>query len=742
MGVRGEIHFLNEDAGDVFTVETPRFTIGRGIENSLCLPDPSVSRFHAEIIRLGKDFLLRDLGSTNGSYVNGVRVAEQMLNDGDLVLCGEFGPRLLFKQIEDSQEILAQKRPRWGRTENLIKSLSHKLDDLTTDEREEVSLRCVLAEAYINKGKHEDAFDMLSKYVAPVRLLSLSPEFRASVLYWVGSVYIERKQYASAIDALHRSLDYYTQVGDSTGIAGAHTSLGRALSSTGDLLAARDSLHRAMLVARRAGNARLRAEVHLLVGKLDWKEGDLEGARYNWMRAARLAEGSSDALLQARAQLQQAFVLYSEGKLKEAVPAYQAAIDQIEAVENVRFLLKAYSSLSRVLTHLGSWIATERLLEDRMRLARENSISKAEAIALTDLAELRLRQGNFIAAWNVIHEAIERHGPVVYARTQRILGRILWVRKRHLEAVEALEKGLASASKKGSLEEQILIGLELALIYLESGDTARAFEHLVAAESVTPLDPALGLMGRALYTRGRIQAEADQTAEANRCFTQSLSIHQTIGDPFRAAMCHAAIGALRARMDRPESARGHLEEAHEIFTRLGAAFELEQVEAELRSGELDLVEASMTRALSPGLTMTAPLSLSSTTTVTMISPSPHRVLVGEANDDLAALLTRGLEVENYVVERARDGREAFEQATDRKESFDLLVLDTLLEHRSGFDVCCELRKIKLEIPVILLGNRQGVEDKIEALQAGADDFIAKKDMVFEELLAKIEALLR
>jgi DNA-binding response OmpR family regulator len=121
---------------------------------------------------------------------------------------------------------------------------------------------------------------------------------------------------------------------------------------------------------------------------------------------------------------------------------------------------------------------------------------------------------------------------------------------------------------------------------------------------------------------------------------------------------------------------------------------------------------------------------------------PRRVLVAASSDELAAILTKGLEVENYVVECVPDGRAALERAAGGERSYDLLVLDALLEHCSGFDVCRELRKRQLEIPVVLLGSRQGVEDKIEALQAGADDFMSKWNMVFEELLAKMEALLR
>jgi DNA-binding response OmpR family regulator len=143
---------------------------------------------------------------------------------------------------------------------------------------------------------------------------------------------------------------------------------------------------------------------------------------------------------------------------------------------------------------------------------------------------------------------------------------------------------------------------------------------------------------------------------------------------------------------------------------------------------------------------TAPLSMAHKTITgnlpTTALPATHRILVAVANDELAAVLKRGLEVENYLVERVQDGREALERSMNKTNQYQLLLLDALLEFKSGFDICRELRKGKREIPVVLLGGRQGLEDKIEALQAGADDFLSKRGMVFEELLAKIEALLR
>jgi tetratricopeptide (TPR) repeat protein len=741
----GELRLKLEGQEQVFLLEAPTTTIGRGSRNSLALPDHSVSRYHAELIRLDKDYLLRDLGSANGSFVNGVRISEQLLNNGDVLRFGTSGLEITFKLVTAADSVGDPVHHPQNTTDSLLTVLSTKLDLLAGDEREEVNLRCVLAEANLNKGQPDKALEVLSKYTQPESLHSLPDESRAKALYWLGRSYVEGKQYGAARDTLLSVIDLYMQLADDSGIAGARTALGQALIGVGEWSVARDNLHRALFTARKTGNSRLHVEVHLQLGRLDWKEGDFDGASFNWSRAARLSEDLNDPLLEARVQLQRAFILYSEGKLKEAVPAYELVIEQIEKIGNVRFLLKAQSNLSRTLTRLGSWTATERLLEFRLRLSRENALSKSEAVALTDLAELRYLQGKLNAAWNVIQTAVKRHGKTVYARTQRILGRILSARENHKAAIEEYRRGLDVANLKGALEEQILLGVELALAYLELGEKNKANEQLKAVESDPMLDPGLSLMARALYARGLIHTAFGQAVEAHRAFTQSLSIFTSIGDPYRMALCHAAIGTLRADMGRAESARAHLEEAKEIFARIGAGSELERTERQLASVMYENVIPAMTRELPPGLSLTAPLSMAMFSTgklsQTIMEQKPHRILVAEADDVLASILEKGLEAENYAVDRVVDGRVALERAVSPKYSYDLLVLDTLLEHRSGFDVCRDLRKAQLDVPLILLGSRQGSEDKIEALQAGADDFICKKGMAFEELLAKMESIL-
>ncbi len=735
MSVRGEIRLTAEGVESVLPLNVPRFTIGRGEENSLCVRDLLVSRCHAEITEMELGFYLRDLGSRNGTYVNGARITAQMLNDGDRIRLGEAGPELLFRQPEGQA---------WDTTKDISELFPEPPDLSGVRSAEAANLRCAQVETYLRRGQHGKARDAIAKYTDPARLGALDPPIRAGVLLAVGRAYADCRQHDVALPALRQSLDLYTRAADEGGVAVTQAALGRALMGTGDLLGARDSLHRSLLAARRAGNTRACAEVHLLLGKVDWREGDFEGARYNWQRAARLSEGLDDDFLLARVQLQQAFVLYTEGKLQEAVPAYQAAIDRAKAVGNVPLQLKADSSLAVVLIRLGLWASAERLLGDRLRLAREKQLQKAEAIALTDLAETQFLQGKLSAATENIEAALRCHGGTVYARTQRVLAHILGARGKPQEAIEALRKGLAAASGRGALSEQVLAGLDLTLAHLEVGDLAAANRQLQATTAITSLEPTLSLLGLALYTRGAVHAACDQVFEANRHYTQSLSIFQSIGDPFRAGQCHAAIGALRSEMGRPESARAHLEEAERIFKKHGAALELQRARERLARPDVANANAVMTQ-FQPGLSRAAPLSMAGLTMAepeTIVPVGPPRVLVAVTDDQLAGMLARGLEAENFVVERVRDGRAALERARGRDHPFRVLVLDALLEYHSGFDVCRELRKGNPETPVVLLGGRQGVEDKIEALQAGADDFLAKQDLVFEELLAKMEALLR
>ena len=116
-----------------------------------------------------------------------------------------------------------------------------------------------------------------------------------------------------------------------------------------------------------------------------------------------------------------------------------------------------------------------------------------------------------------------------------------------------------------------------------------------------------------------------------------------------------------------------------------------------------------------------------------------RVLVVEDEDKLAAFVKRGLEPSSYSVDVAGTGEEALDLLVVAE--YDLVVLDLMLPGVSGLDVVREVRRRKIEVPVLALTARGSLEDKIEGLDAGCDDYLPKP-FAFQELLARVRALLR
>ena len=116
-----------------------------------------------------------------------------------------------------------------------------------------------------------------------------------------------------------------------------------------------------------------------------------------------------------------------------------------------------------------------------------------------------------------------------------------------------------------------------------------------------------------------------------------------------------------------------------------------------------------------------------------------RVLIVEDEALMARMLARVLREEGYAAETAGDGRSGFARAAD--ESFDLLILDWMLPDRSGLQIVRGLRAAGVGTPVLMLTARDQVEDRVEGLDAGADDYLSKP-FALPELLARVRALTR
>jgi two-component system OmpR family response regulator len=116
-----------------------------------------------------------------------------------------------------------------------------------------------------------------------------------------------------------------------------------------------------------------------------------------------------------------------------------------------------------------------------------------------------------------------------------------------------------------------------------------------------------------------------------------------------------------------------------------------------------------------------------------------RILVVEDEEKLVRLISRVLREEGYAVETAGDGRSGLSLALN--ETFDLLVLDWMLPGHSGLQIVRALRAAEIGVPVLLLTARDQIEDRVEGLDAGADDYLSKP-FAFPELLARVRALTR
>jgi two-component system OmpR family response regulator len=115
------------------------------------------------------------------------------------------------------------------------------------------------------------------------------------------------------------------------------------------------------------------------------------------------------------------------------------------------------------------------------------------------------------------------------------------------------------------------------------------------------------------------------------------------------------------------------------------------------------------------------------------------VLVVEDETKLAELLARGLREEGHAVEVATQGEDALWMA--RATEYDAIVLDVMLPGPDGLEVCRALRKDGIWSPILMLTARDAIENRIEGLDSGADDYLVKP-FSFAELLARLRALTR
>ena len=118
-----------------------------------------------------------------------------------------------------------------------------------------------------------------------------------------------------------------------------------------------------------------------------------------------------------------------------------------------------------------------------------------------------------------------------------------------------------------------------------------------------------------------------------------------------------------------------------------------------------------------------------------------RILIVEDEEKLAQSLKKGLEKEGFAVDYIMDGDAGERRIIVSHKDYDLIILDLMLPGKDGFQICRDVREQQITTPILVLTARDATEDKVSALDAGADDYLVKP-FSFEELMARVRALLR
>jgi two-component system, OmpR family, response regulator len=116
-----------------------------------------------------------------------------------------------------------------------------------------------------------------------------------------------------------------------------------------------------------------------------------------------------------------------------------------------------------------------------------------------------------------------------------------------------------------------------------------------------------------------------------------------------------------------------------------------------------------------------------------------RILLVEDDVKVVSWVTRGLKEAGFAVDLAADGEEGLQRALS--ESYDTAIVDIMLPKLDGLSLIEELRRQKVNIPILILSAKRSVDDRVQGLQRGSDDYLTKP-FALSELLARVQALIR
>lgn len=118
-----------------------------------------------------------------------------------------------------------------------------------------------------------------------------------------------------------------------------------------------------------------------------------------------------------------------------------------------------------------------------------------------------------------------------------------------------------------------------------------------------------------------------------------------------------------------------------------------------------------------------------------------KILIVEDQEKLANLIKKGLKKEGFSADYVTDGEAAQSRIEYHYKDYDLIILDLMLPKKNGLEICKDVRELGISTPILILTAKDDVQDKVNLLNAGADDYLVKP-FLFDELMARIRAILR
>lgn len=116
-----------------------------------------------------------------------------------------------------------------------------------------------------------------------------------------------------------------------------------------------------------------------------------------------------------------------------------------------------------------------------------------------------------------------------------------------------------------------------------------------------------------------------------------------------------------------------------------------------------------------------------------------RLLLIEDDQKIASFILKGFQSAGFAVDHAADGDQGLDLAFE--ETYDVIIVDIMLPKRDGLSVIRQLRREKIQTPVLILSAKDSVDDRVKGLETGSDDYLSKP-FAFAELLARVQALMR